>query len=42
LSELKLYSRRKINAAPGVRNGVNNGLSLLLDAEAYDYADDRT
>ncbi len=33
--------RRKLRATPGVRNGVNNGLSLVLDAEAYDYADKR-
>ena len=34
--------RRKLRAPPGVRNGVNNGLHLVLDAESYDYADRRT
>lgn len=31
----------KILAEPGVRNGVNNGVTLVLDAEVYDYADNR-
>ena len=31
----------KVSAAPGVRNGVNNGMHFLLDAEVYDYADNR-
>ncbi len=33
--------RRKLDAPPGVKNGINNGMHFLLDAEVYDSADNR-
>jgi hypothetical protein len=32
---------RKLRARPGVKNGINNGMHFVLDAEVYDYVDNR-
>ena len=31
----------KIDSEPGVKNGINNGMTLMLDAEVFDYIDRR-
>ena len=31
----------RLSARPGVANGINNGLHIVLDAEVYDYMDNR-
>eukprot|EP00095_Tigriopus_kingsejongensis_P004041 maker-scaffold5_size1054832-snap-gene-5.11 protein:Tk04041 transcript:maker-scaffold5_size1054832-snap-gene-5.11-mRNA-1 annotation:"bursicon alpha" len=39
----RIYAiQQKIQAPSGVKNGVNNGMTLMLDAEIYDYGDIRS